>query len=214
MSNACAQYGTDDDSQTSSFDARDFMYCSEAGLEDQYGRQLYIGPFCSGKGRQIRLGVFTDDSCTNFVDASKGAKTYYALTGSKLMYSDEGFVDTDCLSCAERSQKYGDGNQDDVANQFTVTEACAQLYSMAGKCEATLAYNAVAQKNNNACRFIRGLKIIRQEAKPNIEEPVGNHVVSLLIGLFAVSFTFLSAYVYRLQIKIQRMSIRINAASF
>lgn len=188
-------------------DLEDFMECAESGLEDSYGNSLYIGPYCASQGGEIRLGLFTDEACTNFADDEGGAETYTYLTGGKLPYSSANVVDLDCLSCQEPNENNNGGN--DAQDADDVAEVCEALYSMAGKCESHIDYGVNPYPNNNACNYMEGIKIVRKDGTVVTADAKANRTAAVFIGLFVVAFVLLSAYVYYLKTKLDRASINL-----
>jgi hypothetical protein len=168
----------------------------------------YVGPYCASQGGAIFLGMFTDDSCTTFADSAGGRETYFYTMGSNLPYSTTNVVDMDCLSCKEPTDNNVDGNDADDTDD--VTEACENIYTIAGKCEANLPYGTVYAPNNNACNYIEGIKIVRKDGTVISAQAKANKTASVFIGVFTVSFVLLSAYVYFLKTKLDRASINLS----
>ena len=66
-------------------------------LEDQ--AQYYLGAYCSENGGNIYMGLFTDDTCSQFADAYGGRETFATLSyGKSLPYSDTTMIGTECMS--------------------------------------------------------------------------------------------------------------------
>jgi len=167
--------------------------------------KYYMGPYCAENGGAIFLGLFTDDTCTTFLDESGGAETYLATTGVEMPYAAESIIGMDCVSCTEPTEYNVDGN--DADDEDTVSETCETVYSLAGKCEEKL--SAAADPNNNACTYMQGIKIIRTNG--SVQSMSGtNKTASVFIGLFVVSFILLAAYVYYLRTKLDRASINLS----
>jgi hypothetical protein len=165
----------------------------------------YIGPYCSDKGGKIVLGMFTDDSCTEFADDYAGRSTYESLTGMSLPYASESIVDTKCYSC--------EGEQVNNGGYYTTQakDACAGMYVSAGKCEtqltSKLGYSSI---NENACTYMEGIKITRSNGIIISGAATANKVASAFIGIFSVSFVLLGSYVYYLKTKLDRGSVNLS----
>jgi len=216
MEGFCMDYNPyAEDQQKNEFNLENYMECGEASFQNQnadnangdWNGKYYIGPFCSGQGLGVHLGVFTDDSCTTFADNSGGRETYYYNIGSDLPYSNSNIIDMDCLSCKEPTENNVDGNDADDTDD--VADACENIYTMAGKCENSLPYGTVVTPNNNACNYMEGIKIVRKDGTVVTSENKANKTASVFIGIFVVAFVLLSAYVYYLKTKLDRASINL-----
>ena len=166
--------------------------------EDEGQRSYYIGSYCSEQGGNVYLGVFTDDSCTNFADKNAGRSTYKRLTGGQdLPFSTTSMVRSECISCLEGAnpQEQGDGNYGHISGN------CKEIYQAAGKCETELSNSIRAPSviNRNACWFIEGLKIVRKDGILDTTFTRPNKVISIFIFIFAVSFVLMGAFIYYLR---------------
>jgi hypothetical protein len=208
---SCMENPYGDSASSNVFNLYDYMSC--ASLYSSGRRELsdyssfYVGPYCANQGGAIYLGVFTDDSCTTFADAAGGRETYYALKGSNLPYGQTNIIDMDCMSCKEPSENNVDG--DDADDTDDVTEACEQIYTPAGKCEAHLSYGTSMVPNNNACNYLEGIKAVRSDGTIITAAAKANKTGSVFIGMFTVFFVLLSSYVYYLKTKLDRASINL-----
>mmetsp|Transcript_2385 Transcript_2385/g.4425 ORF Transcript_2385/g.4425 Transcript_2385/m.4425 type:complete len:389 (+) Transcript_2385:244-1410(+) len=165
----------------------------------------YIGPYCSGKGGKIVLGMFTDDSCTQFADSNGGQSTFQSLTGGmSLPYASTSMVDTKCYSCesAEKNKYY----------QAQTKDSCSQMYIYSGKCETQLSSStsSVTTINQNACTYMEGIKITRSNGIIISGAAKASKVASVFTGIFAVSFVLLGSYVYYLKTKLDRGSVNLS----
>jgi hypothetical protein len=167
--------------------------------------EYYIGPYCSDQGGKIVLGMFTDDSCTEFADDYGGRSTYESLSGMSLPYASQSIVDTKCYSC--------EGEQMNNGGYYTTQakEACSEMYVSSGKCETQLTsargYNYI---NENACTYMEGIKITRSNGIIISGAATANKVASAFIGIFSVSFVLLGSYVYYLKTKLDRGSVNLS----
>ena len=225
--------GNDNQEEQFEFELEEYMECAQAGFDNdnnyyyQYMQnngyynnngnnnnnngeeiEFSIGPYCASQGGAIYLGVFTDDTCTEFADDNGGRDTFYGMTGIELPYSSANIIDMDCFSCMEPKENNNDGN--DEEDEDEVNEFCEQIYQSAGKCEGNLGYGTVYSPNNNACNYMEGIKIVRKDGTVITADAKANKTASIFIGLFVVAFVLLSAYVYYLKTKLDRASINLS----
>ena len=193
----------------------DYMDCAQVKFnnrrelaDNEWNGNYYVGPYCASQGGAIYLGMFTDDTCSQFADNSGGREMYYSLAGRNLPYGQTNLIDMDCMSCKEPQENNNGGNDAEDADE--VTEACEQIYVTAGKCEANLPYGTVYEPNNNACNYMEGIKIVRSDGTIVAGQAKANKTASVFIGLFVVAFVLLSAYVYYLKTKLDRASINLS----
>mmetsp|Transcript_32622 Transcript_32622/g.53228 ORF Transcript_32622/g.53228 Transcript_32622/m.53228 type:complete len:205 (+) Transcript_32622:2-616(+) len=200
---------------------REMAECRELEVEDDEDRKkrrleedeeevaYYVGAYCSDSGSSIHLGVFTEETCSQFADDDGGRSTYYSLmAGKSLPYSDTTMIGTECMSCKEPADA-DDNNDNDNADADEVKEGCENLYQAAGKCEAGLS-GTVAYPNNYACNFMQGIKIVRKNGSIVRGAGTQNTTASVFIGLFACSFVLFGGYVYYLKTKLDRAKINLS----
>ena len=173
----------------------------------------YLSAYCSETGGSIHLGLFTEDTCSQFADANNGATTYASLTGSSLPYSETTMIGTECLSCKEPKEVNKNGenqnNENDQEDADQVKEVCEQLYANSGKCEANLSSSTVKYPNTNGCNFMEGVKIYRKNGSIIQKKSSVNTTASIFIGLFACSFVLLGGYAYYLKTKLDRAKVNL-----
>ena len=168
--------------------------------------EYFVGAYCSESGSAIHLGVFTDDSCSQFADENGGASTYYQLTyGKSLPYADTTMIGTECMSCKEPKEA-DQNNENDQNDEDEVKESCEQLYQEAGKCEYNL---NIQYPNNYGCNFMEGIKIVRKNGTIVSGPGSKNTAASVFIGLFACSFVLLGGYAYYLKTKLDRAKVNL-----
>lgn len=199
------------------FQLNDYLECGQFEVPDDDGNgrrleeeeeevQYFIGPYCTNQGGSIYLGMFTDDTCTEFADNNGGASTYKSFVGSKLPYSSKNIVGSECVSCLMAKEERDDDQAEEEEDE--VSEVCEMLYGSAGKCESNL---DIDDPNENGCTFMEGIKIIRKSGIVSTETPAPSKTASAFIGIFAVSTCLLAAYVYFLKSKMDKS--KINLAS-
>lgn len=210
MLSVCGQNnGNNGQGDDSIISMEDYMSCTQSNFQDETGGFIYIGPYCASQGGEIHLGAFTDEACTNFADNSAmGANAFSAIAGYALPYANANVVDLDCISCKEPSRNNNDGN--DANDADDVAEVCEGIYTMAGKCEANLASGTVQNRNNNACNYMEGIKIVRKDGTIVTADSKANKTAAAFIGIFTTGFVLLSAYVYYLKLRLDRASINLE----
>lgn len=167
--------------------------------EEEEPVDYFIGPYCGEQGGAIYLGLFTDDTCTQYADSKGGAYTYKSITGTTLPYSKKSLISHDCLSCLDNN----DGN-------YEVSEMCQYVYEESGKCEKSLyAAGVTDYPNTNACNYIKGIKVVRKDGIITQVGSKANKTASIFIGIFVVAFVLLASYVYYLKTKLDRASINL-----
>ena len=154
--------------------------------------QHYIGPYCAEQGGEIRLGLFTDDTCTSF------AQSQSAIEG--MTFTGKSMVSTSCTSCAKYGNDY---------NQNGVSDFCDAIYEIAGKCESKM---QTYYPNEAACGYIEGIKIIRQDGVIRSSATRKSKAASISIAAFLSISVLLAAYVYYLRTKLSRAKINLNAS--
>lgn len=210
----CIEQEMDDNAQQK-LEVADYMMCNNFEPPNNNNRRLdqneveyFLGPYCAESGGSIYLGMFTDDSCTLFTDNNGGRSTYLSMTGQSLPYSSESLIGPDCFSCVE-PQDVNQQNNQDQQDEDEIKEFCLEMYQAAGKCENKL-NNYYVEPNNNACTYMKGIKITRSNGVIISGAANKNKVASAFIGIFAVSFVLLGAYVYYLKTKLDRAKINLQ----
>ena len=175
-------------------------------LEDEEV-EYYIGAYCADQGGEIRLGLFTDDTCTNYV--SNGPGLFYSAFGYTLPYSQDSLVSTRCLDCLENANNNGE-EEDDGNNNAEIKEVCTDVYALSGKCETKM---SIDYPNESSCNYIEGVKIIRQDGVIRTSQTRKSKAAAVAIGLFTTLSVLLAGYVFYLRTKLQRAQINLSAAS-
>jgi hypothetical protein len=155
-----------------------------AQQQDDDNNEYYIGPFCADQGGEIHLGLFSDDTCTTFVN--NGDSLFYTKQGYALPYSDNTLISTRCLTCARHDEN---GNSD-------IKELCSNTYDVSGKCETKM---SVDYPNESACTYIEGIKIIRSDGVIRTSSVRKSKAAAVAIGLLLTVAVLLAGYVYYLR---------------
>lgn len=177
-------------------------YYNNRKLEDAEA-EYFLGPYCSDQGGEIKLGLFDDDTCTNFADSyGYGGRTTFEKisNGAEMPYSSSSLIDTKCWSCAMV-------DNDNDGGDIETTEFCANAYMVAGKCET---YLGNGNENEAACNYLEGIKMTRKNGIIISGSGSKNKVAAAFIGIFAVSFILLGSYVYYLKSKLDRGRIHLS----
>ena len=207
-------YNDDEAEEEEEWELNQMAECREYNFENngrklEEGAQYFVGAYCSENGGNIYLGLFTEDSCSQFADEYGGRETFTQLSyGKYLPYSESTMIGTECMSCKEPADA-NQNNANDQADADQVKESCEQLYEMAGKCEAGLS-GTIAYPNNYACNFMQGIKIVRKNGSIIRGAGGQNLTASIFIGLFAASFVLVGGYVYYLKTKLDRCKVNLS----
>lgn len=199
----CVEEENDDDGVE--FELEEYIECGQFKADrrrrlNDNQVEYFIGPYCSDQGGKVYLGMFTDDTCTQFADDYAGVVTYKDFVGESLPYSSESIVGMECVPCeplAEIEEDDANANQnqnDDVE----LKEICEQLYMTAGKCEENLGND---DPNYNACNYMEGIKVIRKDGVVEVSN-AGSSTAAAFIGVFAVTTCMLGGYAYYLKTKL------------
>ena len=194
------------DDQNEQFQLDKYLQCAQYGNGNN-GYDYYVGPYCAKQGGAIFLGLFTDDTCTTFADSNGGTSTFMSTFGTGLPYSSESMVGYDCKSCAEPTDA-NQKNYGDAADADQVRELCETVYNAGGKCESNM---NISYKNDAACQFIEGVKIIRQDGVIETSSSRSSTTATVFIVLFAIAFALLGGYVYYLKTKLDRAKINLSS---
>lgn len=195
--------GQDNDND---FEARQYAECQQFDfpddnrrLEDAYEEvEYYLGAYCADQGGEVRLGVFSDDTCTTFV--SNGYSMFYSAMGFNLPYSSNSLISSRCFDCS-----HYDDNGD-----YETKEVCEDVYEMSGKCETRM---SIDYPNESSCNYIEGVKIIRQDGVIRTSTTRKSKAAAVAIGLFMTLSVLLGGYVFYLRTKLARAQINLAAAS-
>jgi len=216
--NPYAEEGEEEEEEE--MELREMAECREMEVQDNDNRrrldgeeeevQYFVGAYCSDSGASIHLGVFTEETCSQFADEYGGRTTYATLNyGKELPYAETTMIGSECMSCKEPADE-DENNDNDNEDADEVKEGCEQLYEASGKCEANLASTGyVANPNNYGCNFMEGIKIVRKNGVVVRGAGSKNTTASIFIGLFACSFVLLGGYAYYLKTKLDRAKVNL-----
>jgi hypothetical protein len=195
---------TDDEADNNDFDIEDYMQCTQLEVNNNNDRRqleegddnavyYYVGPYCAKQGGSVYLGLFTDNTCTEFATV-----TFESLTGFEMPYDGKSIIDEECLSCLEK-----DGDNDNDGNDAdSVSEGCEGMYTTSGKCEAKLPSGMVTYPNNNACTYMEGIRVVRQDGIIDTGSTRSSAVATAFIVIFSMSFAAMAFYVWYLRTRL------------
>jgi len=202
------------------WELREMAECRQLEIKNNNNRRkleeearYYVGAYCSESGSSIHLGVFTEETCSQFADEYGGRSTYAQLTyGKELPYGETTMIGTECMSCKEPKEQNANGenqnNANDQEDEDEVKETCENLYQAAGKCESNLS-GVAAYPNTKGCTFMEGIKIVRKNGVIVRGAGSKSTTASVFIGLFACSFVLLGGYAYYLKTKLDRAKVNL-----
>ena len=161
----CVEYENDE------FELQEYLECREWEGNQGNMNMYFIGPYCANNGKEVRLGMFSDEGCA--VRAQNGLQTYATYSyGRSLPYSDESIVSNDlAISCKQVDQNqqqynYDEGNNGNNNNNYDgwnqdmdINQFCEELYWKSAKCEKGL--NKASSYNwspdNKACTYMENV---------------------------------------------------------
>jgi hypothetical protein len=196
----------DDQQQGEKFNLEDYMECREVKQQNNNNNnngdeqvQYFVGPYCSSQGGSIKLGLFTDDSCS--VEAED--VDFYSLFGYTLPYSgsSDSLIDAKCLSCKE-TQEQNNKNENDQQDVDAISQMCEEVYNAAGKCESSYPSGMVTSPNTNACTYMEGVKVIRQDGIIDTGSSRPSAVATRLFLILAMAFCARGFYLWFLRTRL------------
>ncbi len=170
-----------DDDRSSNLDPLNYAQC--AAYKD-----YYLGPYCSSDGKSVLLGLFSDDSCSDFAGCNNSC--FKSKYGYNLPYSDESIIPKNCASC---SYKYFSSSNDD--DYYAANDYCQEIYSNSGKCETRM---SIAYPNESACTYIEGIKHLQKNGVISSNAVKRSKVASMGIGMLTFMSIALGLYVHYL----------------
>jgi hypothetical protein len=206
----------EDEEDGDNFQVEEYLECAQWNPPENENRrrledgeeeiQYFIGPYCSGQGGSVNMGLFTDDTCTTFADEEGGAYTYKQLAGKSLPFSSKSIVGEECFSCLEPNYDEND-NDNGEEQEVQINQACQTAYMGSGKCEYMLS-GVVQYPETSACNYIDGIKIIREDGMVLIKPEHPNAVATAFIVVSAMAFAAMGFYVWYLR---TRLGIKSNS---
>ncbi|KAL9188279.1 hypothetical protein ACHAXT_006657 [Thalassiosira profunda] len=120
-------------------DAAEYVDCQKVYENQNTGLVYYAGAICTNGGSRIKVGLFTDQQCTQLDSNADMAKYLKNNDGYNVKMSyhllKQTFPADQCVaSCAQADENAAD--DDANAAQAETAEVCQELYEAAGKCES------------------------------------------------------------------------------
>jgi hypothetical protein len=211
----------ENEAQKQDFNIEKYLQCNQLKIQNNNQRDLnennnqqvqyFVGPYCAAQGGSIKLGLFSDDTCSEEVSDVD----FKALVGFELPYStdDASLIDASCLGCLEKddaerdyqNEMADDANNanDDAQDADQINEMCENLYTMSGKCEANYPSGMLLyEPNNNACTYMEGIRIVRQDGIIDTGSTRPSAVATAFIVIFAMAFAAMAFYVWYLRTRL------------
>jgi len=157
---ACVNYQNDcaeeeADGYYEPINVEEYFECGELDYEDNYGNKLYVGVRCANDAFSLKLGVFSDEFCTEYVGHQYNIDT---VSGLSLSTADMSVYYTEeCISCQESSNPYRNV-EEDQEDDDDIAEICVNIYNDAAKCEANMfTSNSYGDSDDTSCTFIQNV---------------------------------------------------------
>lgn len=205
------------------FSLEDYLECAEYKFGgDTDDLVHYLGPYCATQGGDIRLGFFTDETCT--LASSNQANYFEKLTGVEVPYTKASIVSTNCMSCeakedandANANQDYYNYDANGNRNYYIakeVNDLCGKMYMQSGKCETNMNSEDVPYPEDGACTYIEGVKRLKSDGIIRSDNTVNSKPAAISIGVFTGLAVLLGGYVYYLKSKIARSRVNLAGAN-
>jgi len=211
--NAGLDYCIENEDEDEQFQVQDYAQCAQFEYDqndDENRRRLdeaeeevqyFIGAYCGSEDGDIRLGFFSDDTCTQ-----ESSTSYYSLTGSSLPYSDESIVSTKCISCKEPADNNANQDDNEAEDEDQVKEICEEMYMYAGKCES---YMGIQYPTETGCTYIEGLQVNSINGNGIISSVSNSAIVAMWV--FMATASLLGCYVYHLRSKLGSAKVDLSS---
>lgn len=132
--------------------------------DDADEREYYFGPYCAHQGGEIRMNLFSDETCSTLVKCNggrtQGHNCYRQKYGKELPFTKKSIVQDACYACSSNYrdlESYEDGDINYENYDFGYArDVCENVYTPSGKCEA---YMSKGTGVDNACSYISSLRI-------------------------------------------------------
>jgi len=223
--------GGNNNNGAQAFDIETYIECAqwEGGYNGNNNRELeddvaaYLGPYCANQGGDIRLGFFSEETCT--VASSKQYDYFEKYTNYEIPYTKSSLVTSTCMSC---ELKDGDADNGDNANNYynydadgnrnyyvakEVNEFCGTVYMASGKCENNIDSSEVPYPEEGACTYIEGVKMLKTDGIIRSDSTTKSTPAAIVIGTFSGIALLLCGYVYYLKSKLARSRVNLANAS-
>ncbi len=169
--------GNNGDDQNGGIDIYDYAGCAQFnwqtdddGDDANGGNDVgyYFGPSCVSQGGEIKMNLFTDDTCSELAQCGKNGKTrgatcYTQKTGVILPGTKNSIIEEPCIPCTENyltlQQNIESSGEEGYDYSYFdygyARDICTNLYDVSGKCEK----NMKNGQYNNGCKYLEGIQI-------------------------------------------------------
>ncbi|KAL7548899.1 hypothetical protein ACHAWF_012169 [Thalassiosira exigua] len=135
-------------------DAADYVGCEKVYENDNTGIVYYAGAICSHEGERIKVGLFTDEDCTQYDEDApvdqyiKNENGYNVKISYHLLKKT--FSSDDCIaSCTKVDENAADDDANAAQQDVETAEVCENIYEAAGKCESPYGFaNGIDYSNS------------------------------------------------------------------
>ena len=203
------------------FDLTEYLECAVYQQSQNDDITHYLGPYCANQGGDVRLGFFTDETCT--IASAYQAAYFEKLTGVEVPYTKSSIVTTNCMSCEMKEENQVEGYQDyynydangnkNYYEAKAVNDLCGTMYMQSGKCESLMNKEDVPYAEEGACTYIEGVKSLTSDGIIRNNNSVSSKPASVAIGMFTGLAVLLAGYVFYLKNKIARSRVNLAGAS-
>jgi len=180
--------------------------------------EYYLGTFCANHGGEIRLNLFSDDTCTTLAECNggqtRGAKCYTAETGITIPYTQSSIVDDPCVPCSENYADIEAATESgvDLEDGYDfgyARESCATLYDKSGKCEKYMQGGVYTY----GCSYIKGIQIGTSSDgyAVAVKRSLG---ADAAMGTFVIALTFIGMYIYYLRHLVKKLDAQKSKNEF
>lgn len=218
-SSSSSSYYSQNSNNNNILNLEDYTQCTAFNFNsgDDYGYEYYVGPFCADQGGEIRLSLFTDDTCTTLASCNdgknRGASCFKQATGSVLPYSDKSIIQDPCVPCSSTYSYLStipmsklDVSQYDFAD---ARDSCATIYNQAGKCEKYMKYG----EYNYGCGYLNSIKV--GMSSDGFAIVVRRSVIAdVFLSFLVISVTFLGMYIFYLRYVLRKLKSEKYANDF
>lgn len=202
----CTIYSDDDNS----IDMYDYAECAQLNWEtDDDDVEYYFGPSCADQGGEIRMNLFTDDTCTTLAQCgnngqTRGASCYTRTTGDILPGSKSSIIEDPCIPCSENyiylEEAVLDVEDEDATFDYDnfdfgdPRDVCSGLYDLSGKCEKHMKNG----EYNYACKYLEGIQIgvSREGYAVAVRRSI---TADAFMGVMVITSSFIGMYIYYLK---------------
>jgi len=188
-------------------DPYDYAQCAQLDLatDDDANDEFYLGPYCAEQGGSIKMGVFSENTCTTFATCDADCaeeKLGYSIPGS----DGNGLISNSCMSCSENYvniEKTNNGDSDGNLKNFdfgATRSTCSAIYNYAGKCEKHMKNSD--DKTDAACSYISGVQVLTSEGTVDPRTQKRSTLADLSMGILGIGCVFFGMYIFYLKDKL------------